>query len=153
MYSKKLKFEISSLNVKMSSNLVIWFRSLLRPKMVSVRVILYENGNIQDIHKFDSQKRTEIMKSIQKLWETPEGSSFWFEVEEIQKTTMCKTYPSVLYVSCYSHGQRDPSSKIPTNIPIRYRHKMMDRIHTLERTPVGVIPWPAKMQVKFKLLD
>ena len=152
MSFKNLKRKNLRLSVKMTFNLRVWFRDLIRPKTESVRVVVYENEKVREIHTYDTRRQEEIMKAVEKLWETPNDSPYWFEVEHIQIMRMCRRDPPVLYATCYRKSNRDPSEKVPMNIPIRYRHKMLDKTHDIQPEIVGFKPWP-RMQVKFRLLD
>jgi hypothetical protein len=129
----------------------VWFRNLLRPNVVSVQTILYENNKPKDIHRYTSQKQEELMRSIQTLWDTPEGSSCWFEVELVEKQSMFQKQSPILYVNCYRQNPNNPTRKLTMNIPTRYRHKLLDRVHKIVPQSMGGVPWQEQIEVKFKL--
>ena len=138
----------------MTFNLTVWLRNLVRPKTESMRIVIYENDRMQGIQKYDSRSQEEIMKAVQKLFITPKENPYWFEVEYVETRRMCYrgTYPPELYVTCYRQSNRNPTVKVPMNIPIRFRSRMLDKFHSIQPEPVAFKIWP-KMEVKFRLLD
>lgn len=115
----------------MLSTLTVWFRNLVRPRVSTVQVILYENHQEKEFSAFHLSKQDILMKEIQSLWQVPPNAPYWFE-PEIHDTRSCwKKQPPKLFVVCYQEKELDPTRKREADIPNRYRTKMFNRHHKL----------------------
>lgn len=134
-------------------SLSVWLKDLFRPKVYSVRVILFENNKLKDFHTYDSYRQTSLMKAIEELWKVPENTPYWFECETIEECSCWKCRePPYLVVTCYKENPNSPASKVLMNMPARYRNKFLGQEIPLVPESVGNQVWPP-LAVRFRLLD
>lgn len=130
----------------MTFSLNTWFRDLLRPKIKRLRVAIYEDGKSSEIKNYDMHRQTQIMREIEKLWESPNRKLFWFDCELVeQKRLFGKSDPPTLYVYCYEPQKTNPVEKTSMNIPIRYRTKFIGTLFPLP------LRWSKTIEVRFHL--
>jgi hypothetical protein len=129
----------------MSGFLSVWFRDLLRPTIKQVHVVLLENGKPVDVGKYDAFRLQSIVDSITLLWKVPDKSSFWFETEAYDEGRCFQKRNTRLYVVCYKEDMISNKFKSKMAIPLKYRKKMFDTVHTIH--PEKVAP----LSVMFKL--
>ena len=132
------------------SSLSLWFHNLLRPKVTSVHVLVYEKNVEKDISLYPDQYLTALVKAVDGLWAVEKNSPFWFETEVYERHHCFKKIRTEMVVTCYSHDVTASGFKKRFPIPIRYRKKLFDKKHPLLPEAVGVKTWPS-MEVKFIL--
>lgn len=130
-------------------HLSVWFRDLFRPNIKHVKVKLFENGKERTISTYDENRLHILMKCIDILWETPQGSPYWFETECYEVCSCFKPRETILQVSCYTQDKNSMNLKVPMAIPIRYRKKMFDKKHLLGPKFISNIHWPERVEVQF----
>lgn len=133
-------------------NLRLFLHDLFRPKAHSMKVVVFENGRIREISTYSPQQLLQLMKSVQALCTVPSESSYWFEVEVVEKKGMFRKHPPILFVNCYRADSVNPVIKRGANIPNLYRKKFLDKPHPIRPEPVGMKEWPANLEVRFSLL-
>ena len=136
----------------MISSLTIWFRNLLIPIVTSVQVELYENGKVLHIDKYSNLMVNNLLKEIDGLFLVESKSPYWFETEAYDQSSCFKKPSTHISVTCYTKDFLSNGFKKPFPIPIKYRKKMFDSLHTITPEPVGSKTWGSGIQVKFTLL-
>lgn len=139
-----------ALGVIQKMTFYLWFQDLLRPKITSVNVILYEKKGEKDISQYPNQYLSTLVKAVDSLWSVDKNSPFWFETEVIEHRHCFKRPHTKMVVTCYCHDMLSNGFKKKMPIPIRYRKKFFDKTHMLVPEPVGVKSWPP-LEVKFVL--
>ena len=132
------------------SALRIWFSDLLRPKITSVHVIIYEKNKEKDISQYPEQYLVSLVKAIDALWKVDKNSPFWFETEVYERHKCFQKVKTEMIVTCYTHDLMSNGFRKKFPIPIRHRKKFFDKLHGLMPEPVGVKTWPP-LEVKFVL--
>ncbi len=131
----------------------VWFRSLLRPKVNSVMVEVYENGRIiRDFSEYPKHKLIPLMRAVNALWQDSRTNAYWFETELFELQPGCwsrKGHAVTLHVSCYRESRASNDFKSPFPIPPRYMNRMLEKRH---RIYLGNEALPTVLEVKFTLL-
>jgi hypothetical protein len=133
------------------SNVRNFIRNLFRPNLTSVHICIFENGKLCDISRFDENRLRALADAIDYLWETPQGSPYWFETEFFTQRTCFQKAKFSAKLTCYVVDTFIPHKKKKTGIPIRYRKKMFDKLHIIEPRRFSNIHWPGRLEVKFVL--
>lgn len=126
---------------------------LLRPKIVSVGVKLYENGIEKPVTSYDEHRLQILCEAINRLWKAEPGSPYWFETDVFEHRRCFQEKQTTMEVTCYTEGKLDPSAKRKVAILLRYRKKMLDKRHTIHPELFSTIHWPATMEVRFVCVD
>lgn len=129
-----------------------WLQSLLRPRITSVQVLIFEDGKEKDISTYDEYRLHAIMENINTLWKVPDQSPFWFETEIHEQRTCWKKIPSTLHVTCYKEDMTKSSMRTRTGIPNKYRLKFFDKVFAIKPESAVRLTWPSRMEIKFKLV-
>lgn len=134
----------------MSRFISIWFRDLLRPKVTTVKVIIFENGIQKPITSYSDFQIQSLRNSVNALFPTDKTSRIWFDAEVYEKHSLFKKNRSTeLYLICYMDNPISPDKPKPTDIPVRYRKGMFDKYHRIYPEQVGYKKWAERMEVKF----
>lgn len=136
----------------MTFSLTVWFRSLFRPTVTSVHVELYEYGKHLSLKNYSNLVLQSILKEIDALFPVDTKSPYWFETEVFEKHSCFRKPTTSITVSCYTKDFLTNGYKKSFPIPIKYRKKMFDSLHTIKPEPVGAKTWPKGLQVKFTLV-
>ncbi len=130
-------------------NLSVFIRNLFRPNLTSVYIRIFENGKECDISRYDENRLRILADAIDDLWQVPQGSPYWFETEFYTQRLCFKQSNLTATVTCYMRDDLNTKQKTKTGIPIRYRKKMFDKVHTLQPQRFGTLHWPGRLEVKF----
>jgi len=115
----------------------IWLTDLLRPKICSVKVVVYQNEKELDIRCLEPFRLHALAESINALWNKNNTCSYWFETEIFeQKGCFHKAQPYLL-LTCYKDNTKSRSLKSPVGIPISYRKKFFDITHVVHAAPTS----------------
>lgn len=126
-----------------------FFPNFLRPRITTVQVVVYSDGKELDMSSYPELYHLMICRCVDELWTVPEGSTFWFETELVEACGCFTRSPPTIYVTCYKDNINSRNFKTAMGIPIRYRSKMFDKLHTIRPEKAGVKPWGTLMQVRF----
>jgi hypothetical protein len=135
------------------SSITVFFRNIMHPRLYTVKAVLYCNGKEVNISSYPDIYQMAILKSINSLWDVPDHATFWFEAEIVQVCGCFKRVPPTVYVSCYKEDLVKANFKSKHDIPVRYRTKMFNKLHTIKPEYVGMKSWCENMQVKFIIPD
>lgn len=134
----------------------IWIRSLLRPRVTSVTVKLYEDKReITNFHGYPHHKLLPLLKSMNELWATSENSTCWFEAELYECRGSCFRRSEnclTMEVTCYRNSVSSNEFKTKCDMPGKYRTKMLNKVHRIYPEQIGYTPWPECVEVKFVLV-
>ncbi len=134
----------------MRTFLSVWFRSLFRPKLTTVKVVLYENGKEKSISAFPEYMVIAILNSINQVFESRESSRFWFDTAVYEKGGFFTKKKLVEILStCYTENSSAPDKPSATNIPDRYRKRIFDKVHRIEPQLPSGKPYSQRLEVKF----
>ena len=129
----------------------VWFRNLFRPEITTVRVQVYENGNERDVGTYDEHRLSALCFSVDALWnaDLTGAGRYWFETDAFVKGHWFRRSETFLEVTCYERDVVNRHLMIPMAIPIRYRKRLFDKMHTINPRCYSNLTWPARMEVRF----
>lgn len=129
----------------------VFFRNLFRPEVTSAQCAIYENGKPFDYSKYSDLHLQSLIKAIDDLFPVEAKSPYWFETDIYEQGSLFKKPKMKVCVTCYCKDMFTNGYKKKFAIPIKYRKRMFDTIHTIRPEPVGTKTWPVRMEVKFYL--
>jgi len=130
--------------------LSVWVRRLFRPKLTTVKVILFENGKEKSISAFPDYVAVCILKSINEMFESRDSSRYWFETAIYEKGGFFqKEKQAEVLCTCYMENEVAPYKPRPTNIPDRFRKRIFDKLHRIiPQLPNGK-SYSQRLEIKF----
>lgn len=131
--------------------LTVWFRGLFRPKITTIKVILYENGQEKCISAFPDYVAICILKSINQLFETRDKSRYWFETAVYEQGGLFQKKKIEVLSTCYQENPTAPDRPSPTNIPDRFRKRIFDKVHRIVPELPSGKPYSQRLEVKFSI--
>lgn len=132
-------------------SLQVWFHNLFRPKVTSVKAVLYDNGKEVSIEKYSEAYLRSLLTAINDLWKVEAGSPYWFETDIYEHKKCFQRKITSIHVECYTRNMLENGFKSKYAIPVRYRRKMFDKPHPLKPEPVGQKQWSNNLEVRFLL--
>ncbi len=130
-----------------------WLQHLFRPNIRHICVKFYENGKEKDICQFDDFRHQILCRAVDALWFTDEKSPYWFETDVIEYHRCFKQVKMTMEVTCYRADKLNPTNKVRSQIPTRYRKKMFDKLHTIQPQLFSGIIWPKQIEVRFVVAE
>lgn len=133
----------------MRNFLSVWFRALFRPKLTTVKVLLYENGKEKPITAFPDYVIVCILKSINEIFDTRDTSRYWFDTAVYEQGGLFKKKTTEVFSTCYMENSYSPDKPSATNIPDRFRKRIFDKLHKITPELPNGKPYSQRLEVKF----
>ena len=133
----------------MRTFLSVWFRGLFRPKVTSVKVILYENGHEKPISSFPDYVVLCILKSINDIFDSRDAARYWFDTAVYEKRGLFRKKETDIITTCYIENPTAPDKPCPTNIPDRFRKRIFDKVHRIIPLLPSGKTYSQRLEVKF----
>ena len=135
---------------KMFTFLSVWVRRLFRPKLTTVKVILFENGKEKSIKAFPDYIAVCILKSINEMFESRESSRYWFDTAIVEKGGFFqKEKQTEVLCTCYIENENALDKPRPINIPDHFRKRIFNKVHRIiPQLPNGK-SYSHRLEIKF----